>query len=100
MNSFLAHILFGVVKKRAFLKKIIDNRWQSMLFRIFIFMAYRVVALRSEVILVPIETRTHMWLSLLLLILLRPVEILLTGDSKLNIYNGTIDFVQAARKST
>ena len=63
-------------------------------------MAYRVVALRSEDILVPIETRTYMWLSLLLLILLKPVEILLTGDSKLNIYNGTIDFVQAARKST
>lgn len=71
-----------------------------MLFRIFIFMAYRVVALRSEDILVPIETRTYMWLSLLLLILLKPVEILLTGDSKLNIYNGTIDFVQAARTFT
>jgi len=68
-----------VYKQRHMLRNIVPNGWLVLFARLVLFSAYRSVAL-----------------GLNLAVIMHPDEILLTGASKDRIFNGAIDFVQAA----
>jgi len=68
-----------VFKQRSLLRRLLPNGWLSLLTRIVAFSLYRALAL-----------------GLNLAIIISPAEIFLTGISTNNLFNGVIDFMQAA----
>ncbi|KAL5526764.1 hypothetical protein ACEPAF_8489 [Sanghuangporus sanghuang] len=76
--GFEAHIARLVYKRREYLREKTFN-WPALFLRVVLFSIYRIVAL-----------------SLNVAIIVHPDELLLVGISKNNIFNGVIDFFQAA----
>ncbi|KAL5525972.1 hypothetical protein ACEPAG_7310 [Sanghuangporus baumii] len=76
--GFEAHIARLVYKRREYLREKTFN-WPALFLRVVLFSIYRIVAL-----------------SLNVAIIVHPDELLLVGLSKNNIFNGVIDFFQAA----
>lgn len=68
-----------VFKQRSLFRRLLPNGWLSLLTRVAAFSLYRAVAL-----------------GLNLAVIIHPDELFLTGISKSNLFNGVIDFVQAA----